>query len=64
MNTHNISRIKYVLRQSDLGELKTLMADGLKHDNPHVLRGLFARYLEEHGLGGLLRAGHKVRLPD
>ena len=40
------------------------MADGLKHDNPHVLRGLFARYLEEHGLGGLLRAGHKVRLPD
>jgi signal transduction protein with GAF and PtsI domain len=38
MNTHNISRIKYVLRQSDLGELKALMADGLKHDNPHVLR--------------------------
>jgi hypothetical protein len=34
MNTHNISRIKYVLRQSDLGELKALMADGLKHDNP------------------------------
>ncbi|MNC04866.1 Phosphoenolpyruvate-protein phosphotransferase [compost metagenome] len=64
MNTHNISRIKYVLRQSDLGELKALMADGLKHDNPHVLRGLFARYLEEHGLGGLLRAGHKTKLPD
>lgn len=64
MNTHNISRIKYVLRQSHLDELTALMSDGLKHDNPHVLRGLFARYLEEHGLGGLLRAGHKVRLPD
>ncbi|MGK4475199.1 phosphoenolpyruvate--protein phosphotransferase [Aeromonas molluscorum] len=59
MNTHNIARIKYVLRQSTLSELTSLLAEGLKHDNPHVLRGLFARYLEEQGLGGLLRAGHK-----
>ncbi len=64
MNTHNIARIKYVLRQSTLSELTELMADGLKHDNPHVLRGLFARYLEEHGLGGLLRAGHKSKQSD
>ncbi|CAJ1784550.1 phosphoenolpyruvate--protein phosphotransferase [Aeromonas salmonicida] len=64
MNTHNIARIKYVLRQSTLSELTALMADGLKHDNPHVLRGLFARYLEEHGLGGLLRAGHKTKQTD
>ncbi|MCV5398002.1 phosphoenolpyruvate-protein phosphotransferase PtsP, partial [Escherichia coli] len=33
MNTHNIARIKYVLRQSTLSELTELMADGLKHDN-------------------------------
>ena len=60
----NGARIKYVLRQSTLSELTELMADGLKHDNPHVLRGLFARYLEEHGLGGLLRAGHKSKQSD
>ncbi|MFM4825307.1 phosphoenolpyruvate--protein phosphotransferase [Aeromonas bivalvium] len=59
MNTNNIARIKYVLRHARLSELTDLLAEGLKHDNPHVLRGLFARYLEEHGLGGLLRAGHK-----
>lgn len=64
MNTHNIARIKYVLRQSTLSELTVLLTDGLKHDNPHVLRGLFARYLEEHGLGGLLRAGHKTKQTD
>ena len=29
-----------------------------------ILDELFARYLEEHGLGGLLRAGHKTKLPD
>ena len=46
MNTHNIARIKYVLRQSTLSELTVLLTDGLKHDNPHVLRGLFARYLK------------------
>ncbi|WP_421158105.1 phosphoenolpyruvate--protein phosphotransferase [Aeromonas dhakensis] len=64
MNTHNIARIKYVLRQANLSELTVLLTDGLKHDNPHVLRGLFARYLEEHGLGGLLRAGHKAKQID
>ncbi|MGL5030952.1 MAG: phosphoenolpyruvate--protein phosphotransferase [Aeromonas sp.] len=61
MNTHNIARIKYVLRHATLTDLSELLAKGLAHDNPHVLRGLFARYLEQHGLGGLLRAGHSAK---
>lgn len=61
MNTFNIPRIKYVLRHAHLDELTPLLAEGLRVDSPHTLRGLFARYLEERGMGGFLRAGHKSR---
>ncbi|ALP40362.1 phosphoenolpyruvate--protein phosphotransferase [Aeromonas schubertii] len=60
MNTRNIPRIKYVLRNASLDELVPLLAEGLRSDSPHALRGLFSRYLEERGMGGFLRAGHKA----
>ena len=64
MNTHNISRIKYVLRQSDLGELKTLLADGLKHDNPTCCAACLPATWKNTGWADCCGLGHKVRLPD
>ncbi|SIR23878.1 phosphotransferase system, enzyme I, PtsP [Aeromonas sp. RU39B] len=59
MNTRNIPRIKYVLRHVALCELTPLLAEGLRMDARHGLRGLFARYLEERGMSGFLRSSQK-----
>lgn len=57
MNNSNLMRIKYIVRQSRCDELQKLLQEALSHQNTGVFKGLFGRYLEERGLGGLLRAG-------
>ncbi|MCC4265694.1 phosphoenolpyruvate--protein phosphotransferase [Oceanimonas baumannii] len=57
MNNSNIMRIKYIVRQSRIDELQKLLQEALSHRHTGAFKGIFGRYLEERGLGGLLRAG-------
>ncbi|MFP2768787.1 phosphoenolpyruvate--protein phosphotransferase [Oceanisphaera sp. KMM 10153] len=57
MNNSNLMRIKYIVRQSRSDELQKLLQEALSYQNTSVFKGLFGRYLEERGLGGLLRGG-------
>ncbi|MGL4205494.1 MAG: phosphoenolpyruvate--protein phosphotransferase [Aeromonadaceae bacterium] len=54
MNLNNIARIKYVIRRTRLTELTALLELGLKQNDSAALKGLFAGYLEQIGLSGLL----------
>lgn len=57
MNNSNIMRIKYIVRQSRIDELQKVFQEALSHKHTGAFKGVFGRYLEERGLGGLLRAG-------
>jgi phosphotransferase system enzyme I (PtsP) len=57
MNNSNIMRIKYIVRQSRTDELKKVFQEALSHQHSGAFKGVFGRYLEERGLGGLLRPG-------
>lgn len=57
MNGFNLARIKYVLRHSDLGQLQRALQRALAMDTGVAIRELFADYLEQQGVGGLVRAG-------
>ncbi|GHA08463.1 phosphoenolpyruvate--protein phosphotransferase [Oceanisphaera arctica] len=57
MNNSNLMRIKYIVRQSRCDELQKLLQEALSYQNTSMFKGLFGRYLEERGLGGLLRGG-------
>ncbi|GAA3547091.1 phosphoenolpyruvate--protein phosphotransferase [Zobellella aerophila] len=58
MNNSNIMRIKYIVRQSRVDELQKVYQEALSHKHTGAFKGVFGRYLEERGLGGLLRAGN------
>ncbi|WP_116475071.1 phosphoenolpyruvate--protein phosphotransferase [Zobellella maritima] len=58
MNNSNIMRIKYIVRQSRIDELQKVLQEALSHKHTGAFKGVFGRYLEERGLGGLLRAGN------
>ena len=55
MNSSNILRIKYIVRQARIDELKKLLAQTEGQQQFGSIREIFGRYLEERGLGGLLR---------
>ncbi|MFD1009243.1 MULTISPECIES: phosphoenolpyruvate--protein phosphotransferase [Oceanisphaera] len=55
MNNSNIMRIKYIVRQSRFDELQKLLHEVLNQQQVGAIKELFSRYLEERGLGGLLR---------
>ena len=55
MNSSNILRIKYIVRQSRCDELKKLLAETEGQQQLGSIKEIFGRYLEERGLGGLLR---------
>ncbi|MGO4998067.1 phosphoenolpyruvate--protein phosphotransferase [Oceanisphaera sp. W20_SRM_FM3] len=55
MNSSNILRIKYIVRQSRCDELKKLLAETQDQQRMDSIKQIFGRYLEERGLGGLLR---------
>lgn len=57
MNTYNIARIKFVIRHVNVAELKKLLHQAYQLNSGAEVRALFARYLEQQGLGGLVRAG-------
>ncbi|ART82963.1 phosphoenolpyruvate--protein phosphotransferase PtsP [Oceanisphaera profunda] len=55
MNSSNILRIKYIVRQSRCDELKKLLAETEGQQQLGSIKQVFGRYLEERGLSGLLR---------
>jgi len=57
MNSFNLPRIKYVLRHTDLSYMQRILQRALAMDRGSDIRELFANYLEEQGVGGLVRAG-------
>ncbi|PSJ39311.1 phosphoenolpyruvate--protein phosphotransferase [Zobellella taiwanensis] len=57
MNNSNIMRIKYIVRQSRTDELQKVLREALSHRHGGAFKGVFGRYLQERGLGGLLRTG-------
>lgn len=57
MSPHNLRKIKWVMRNIDLGEAELVMAEALSVDTPQQVLELLNQYMEKNGLGGLVRAG-------
>lgn len=57
MSARSLLRMKWVIRQFDLGYAKTLLKEVLTMDDPVDVRCHVEMALDEAGLGGLIRAG-------
>ncbi|MCG8707259.1 phosphoenolpyruvate--protein phosphotransferase [Brenneria sp. 4F2] len=57
MNGRSVARIKYLLRQLDLTEVQTLVQQLLKAQSAAEVRQWASLFIEERGLGGLIRGG-------
>ena len=57
MNSHNLLKVKWVIRSVTLSDAKTLLDKVLKLEHPLQVREHVNLYLESIGLGGLVRAG-------
>lgn len=64
MNLNNIAKIKYVIRRTRLSDLTALLELGLKQNDSAALKGLFAGYLEQIGLSGLLPRQQQLNKPS
>jgi phosphotransferase system enzyme I (PtsP) len=59
MNTANVAKIKYVLRQCEANELTLLAEQSLKQPYAKVIYNEVFSYLEQKQLAGFVRAGKK-----
>ena len=57
MNTHNIARIKWVIRRTPLARAQEMLREVLTLESPDQVRAVLDGHLDALGLGGLLRAG-------
>jgi phosphotransferase system enzyme I (PtsP) len=57
MNSHNLLKVKWVVRSMRLSEAKQLLENVLALENPEEVKQQVNLYLESIGLGGLVRAG-------
>lgn len=57
MNGRSVARIKYLLRQLELTEVQTLVRQLLKAQSAREVRQWASIFIEERGLGGLIRGG-------
>ncbi len=57
MNTHNIARIKWVIRRTPLAKAQEMLREVLTLESPDQVRAVLDSHLDALGLGGLLRAG-------
>jgi phosphotransferase system enzyme I (PtsP) len=57
MNSHNLLKVKWVVRSISLSEAKQLLENVLELENPQEVKQQVNLYLESIGLGGLVRAG-------
>ncbi|PMH39742.1 phosphoenolpyruvate--protein phosphotransferase PtsP [Vibrio sp. 10N.286.49.B3] len=59
MNTSNVARIKYLLRQADTEQLKDFANQALVQPYGHHIYAMMVEYLEQSGCAGFIRAGNK-----
>ncbi|MBD1559397.1 phosphoenolpyruvate--protein phosphotransferase [Vibrio sp. S9_S30] len=59
MNTANVARIKYLLRQSNVTDLQALAKSALSHPYGKDIHDQVFGYLEAQNLAGFVRAGKK-----
>lgn len=57
MNSHNLLKVKWVVRSMSLSEAQQLLDNILSLENPADVKQQVNLYLESIGLGGLVRAG-------
>jgi phosphotransferase system enzyme I (PtsP) len=57
MNAHSLRKINWVIRNVAVAELDTVRDTVLAADGPEEVKAIIDLYLEQKGLGGLVRAG-------
>jgi len=57
MNGKNVSRVKYLLRHLDYEETQKLSTQALKASSATEVRQMMSAFMEQRGLGGLIRGG-------
>lgn len=57
MNSHNIARIKWVIRRTPLTKAQEMLREVMTLESPQQVRAVVNAHLEALGLGGMLRAG-------
>ncbi|GAC16802.1 phosphoenolpyruvate--protein phosphotransferase [Aliiglaciecola lipolytica] len=57
MNSHNLLKIKWVIRSVTVAQARVLLKEVLSCDDPKQVREQVNQYLDSVGLGGLVRAG-------
>jgi phosphotransferase system enzyme I (PtsP) len=57
MNAHSLRKINWVIRNVSVAELDTVRDTVLAADGPEEVKAIIDLYLEQKGLGGLVRAG-------
>ncbi|ENM5842117.1 phosphoenolpyruvate--protein phosphotransferase [Vibrio mimicus] len=59
MNTSNVAKVKYLVRHSELAELKQLADCALIQPYGRDIYDMMLAYIEKHGFAGFVRAGKK-----
>ncbi|EEZ01176.1 phosphocarrier protein kinase/phosphorylase nitrogen regulation associated [Vibrio sp. RC586] len=59
MNTSNVAKVKYLVRHSELAELKQLADRTLTQPYGRDIYDMMLAYIEKHGFAGFVRAGKK-----
>ncbi|ENM5744924.1 phosphoenolpyruvate--protein phosphotransferase [Vibrio mimicus] len=59
MNTSNVAKVKYLVRHSELAELKLLADRALIQPYGRDIYDMMLAYIEKHGFAGFVRAGKK-----
>ncbi|MCE0493242.1 phosphoenolpyruvate--protein phosphotransferase [Vibrio salinus] len=59
MNTSNVAKIKYLLRNSSVKDLKKLVDEALLKSYGHDIYSMMSEYFEENNFAGFIRAGKK-----
>ena len=57
MSAARLARVKWVIRQFSLQQVRALVEEILAMDNAVLIRRRLEQALDEAGLGGLIRAG-------
>ncbi|WP_404401573.1 phosphoenolpyruvate--protein phosphotransferase [Idiomarina seosinensis] len=57
MNSYNIDRVRWILRNVCSGTLEVMLAKALQARHPDQIRKMIANKMESMGLGGFVRAG-------
>jgi phosphotransferase system enzyme I (PtsP) len=57
MNSYNIDRVRWILRNVRSATLQVMLAKALQARHPEQIRKMIANKMESMGLGGFVRAG-------